>query len=73
MLPLDVALRCYPWMLPLDVHLVCLPDAVGAGQCLQIIVGVPVGVVDDHRVCRREIDALKQRTGGRGGAGGERY
>ena len=40
-----------------DVHVACLPDAVRAVLRLRVHRGVPVRVVEDHRVGAHEVDA----------------
>ena len=47
---------------PIDVDSLCLADTVRARHGLQIVLGVPVAVKDDDRVCRRQVDTETARA-----------
>mmetsp|Transcript_24575 Transcript_24575/g.48368 ORF Transcript_24575/g.48368 Transcript_24575/m.48368 type:complete len:251 (-) Transcript_24575:1188-1940(-) len=49
---------------PKDLHLLLLPDSVGAVLGLEVHLRVPVGVVQNHNVCRGQVDAQPARSRG---------
>lgn len=46
-----------------DHDLVCLPDPVGPGEGLDVVVRVPVGVVDDDGVRSGQVDTQTSSPG----------
>jgi hypothetical protein len=48
----------------IDQHWPSLPDAVGSVCCLQVVLRVPVDVVDDDPVCRHQVEAQSSCSGG---------
>ena len=43
-------------ILPEYLHCLVLTDAMAASHCLNIVLRVPVGVINDRRVCSCEVD-----------------
>ena len=42
---------------PIDHDFVSLPDSVSSGEGLDVVVGIPVRVVNDDGVGRRQVDS----------------
>jgi hypothetical protein len=42
---------------PIHRHWACLPDAVGAVHSLQVVLRVPIDIVQDHPICCYQIEA----------------
>ncbi len=49
---------------PVDVDSLSLPNAMGSGHGLQVVLWIPVAVEDDDRVCSGQIDAQPTGPGG---------
>eukprot|EP00047_Mylnosiga_fluctuans_P024189 m.154711 g.154711 ORF g.154711 m.154711 type:complete len:714 (-) comp9794_c1_seq1:2621-4762(-) len=57
----DVLLDAAPRDQAVDVYLPLLPDAVRASLRLQVVLGIPVAVEENDRVCGREVDTETAR------------
>ena len=65
LLLVSVALRtCVLQLIPVDVDSVLLAYPVRPGHGLEVVLGVPVAVKDDHRVSSGQVDAQPTCSGG---------
>lgn len=46
---------------PVDIDHVLLANAMSAGLCLEVVLGIPVRVEDDDRIGRRQVDSEPAR------------
>ena len=52
----DLLLDTVPGDEAVDHDFVELPNPMGPGKSLNVIVGIPIGIIDEDRVCCRQVD-----------------